>query len=97
MNCASSCIIVAIGGHDCFTNRHLVNSLITLALYQTITFLKAFEDIKLNVARMRISLFDRVKSIVGKGENHGYQHLFLFPQYFPKLSSFGPLKLENLW
>ena len=24
MNCATSCIIVAVGGHDCFTNRHLV-------------------------------------------------------------------------
>ena len=24
MNCATSCINVAVGGHDCFTNRHLV-------------------------------------------------------------------------
>ena len=26
MNCATSCINVAVGGHDCFTNRHLVLS-----------------------------------------------------------------------
>ena len=31
---------------------------------------------------MRICLFDGVKSIVGKRENHGYKHLFLFPQFF---------------
>ena len=71
--------------------------LITLALYQTITFFKAFEDVKLNVARMRVSLFDRVKSIVRKGENRGYKHLFLFPQCFPKFSSLGSLKVGNLW
>ena len=29
MNCATSCISVAVGGHDCFTNRHLVNILFT--------------------------------------------------------------------
>ena len=62
--------------------------LITLALYQMITSLKAFEEVKFNVVRTRISLFDTVKSIVGKGENHGYQHLFLFLQCFPKLFSF---------
>ena len=71
--------------------------LITSALYQTITCLKAFEDVKLNVARMRNSFFDRVKSIEGKGESHDYQHLFLFPQGFPKLTSLGSLKVGNLW
>ena len=40
---------------------------------------------------MMNSLFDRVGNIVGKGENAGYQHffLFLFPQCFPKPSSWG--------
>ena len=29
-------------------------------------------------------VFDRVENIVGKGENAGYQHFFLFPQCFEK-------------
>ena len=29
---------------------------------------------------MIISVFDKVENIVGKGENAGYQHFFLFPQ-----------------
>ena len=27
---------------------------------------------------------ERVENIVGKGENAGYQHFLLFPQYFQK-------------
>ena len=30
---------------------------------------------------MVIFVFDRVKNIVGKGENTGYQHFLLFPQH----------------
>ena len=33
---------------------------------------------------MVISLCDRVESIVGKGDNAGFQHLLLFPQCFQK-------------
>ena len=57
------------------------------------TKLKAFADDKLNVAKMMISLFDRVESTMGKGENAGYQHFLLFPQCFPKPSSLGSLKV----
>ena len=53
---------------------------ITLALYQTIKCFNAFVDVKLNVAKMRISLFERVESIVRKGENPGYKHFQLFPR-----------------
>ena len=35
---------------------------------------------------MIIFVFDRVKNIVGKGENAGYQHFLLFPQCFEKAS-----------
>ena len=28
----------------------------------------------------------RIENIAGKGENAGYQHFLLFPQYFQKLS-----------
>ena len=48
----------------------------------SLTKLKAFTDDKLNVAKMMISLFDRVENIVGKGENAGHQHFLLFPQCF---------------
>ena len=43
-----------------------------------VTKLKAFAD-KLSVAKMIISLFDRVANAVGKGENAGNQHFLLFP------------------
>ena len=58
------------------------------------TKLKAFADNKYAVAKMAISLCDRVKNmvgkeedasfenIVGKGENAGHQHFLLFPQCF---------------
>ena len=49
-----------------------------------VTKLKAFAEDKLNVARMMISLLDRVENTVGKGENAGYQHFLLFLQCFPK-------------
>ena len=33
---------------------------------------------------MMISVLDRIKDIVGKGENAGYQHFHLFPAKFSK-------------
>ena len=42
-------------------------------------------------------IFDRVENIAGKGENSCYQHFLLFPKYFKKGSSFGPLKFEIVW
>ena len=44
------------------------------------TELKAFADNKWNVAQMINSLFYKVESIVGNGENAGVQHFLLFPQ-----------------
>ena len=41
--------------------------------------LKTFAVSKLNVAIVMNSLFDRVESTLGKGENAGYQHFLLFP------------------
>ena len=37
-----------------------------------------------NVAKMTISLYDRVENTMGKGENAGYQYFLLFPQCFLK-------------
>ena len=53
------------------------------------TKLKALTDDKWNVAKMTISVFDRVENTVGKGENAGNQHFLLFPQGFPKPFSLG--------
>ena len=39
-----------------------------------------------------IFVFDRVENNVGKGENAGYQHFLLFPQYFKKLFTQGRWK-----
>ena len=50
---------------------------------------ESIADMKLNIAKMMISLFYRVENIVGKGENAGYQHLLLYSQCFPKLSLRG--------
>ena len=50
---------------------------------------KASADDNLNVAKIMTSLHDRIENIVGKGENAGYQHFLLFPQYFQKASSTG--------
>ena len=49
-----------------------------------VTKLKVFADDKFNLAKMTISVFDRVEYTVGKGENAGYQHFLLSPQCFPK-------------
>ena len=62
-----------------------------------ITNLKAFADDKLNVNKMTISLCDRVKNTVGKGENAGYQHFLLFPYCFQKPSLLGSLKVGIVW
>ena len=61
------------------------------------TELKAFADDKLNVAKMTISLCDRVENTVGKEENAGYQHFLLFPLCFLKPSSLESLKVEIVW
>ena len=59
-----------------------------------VTKFKAFADDKFNVAKMMISPYDRVENTVGKGENAGCQHFLLFPQCFPKPSSFGLLRVR---
>ena len=49
------------------------------------------------VAKIMISLLDRVEIIVGKGENAGYQHFLLFTQCFQKATSAGLLKVWIVW
>ena len=53
------------------------------------TKLKAFADDKLNVAEMSR------KHCGKKGEYAGHQHFLLFPQCFPKRSSFGVVKSRD--
>ena len=48
------------------------------------TILKAFADVKINVAEMTISLCIRAENTVGKGENAVYQDFLVFPRCFPK-------------
>ena len=44
-----------------------------------------------------IPFFEKLENIVGKGENAGYQHFFLFPQCFHKASFLGSLKVWIVW
>ena len=57
------------------------------------TKFKAFADNKLNVAKIMISISDRVKNIVVKGENACYQYFSPFPQLFEKVFFSGSLNL----
>ena len=54
--------------------------------------LKVVAKDKINVAQVMILDFDRVEIIVGKGENAGYLHFFLSPQFVQKPSCNGTLK-----
>ena len=58
-----------------------------------LTKLKAFADDTFNVSKMKLSVFDRIENIVGKGENAGDQHFLLFPQCFQKFYVSGSSKL----
>ena len=57
---------------------HLFNTLPNNKILDA-TKLQAFADDKFNVAKLMISLFDRIENIAGKGENAGYKHFLLFP------------------
>ena len=46
---------------------------------------KAFADNKISLTEKLKLVLRRVENIVGKGENAGYQHFLLSPQYFQKL------------
>ena len=59
------------------------------------TKLRAFADDKLNVAKMTISLSDRVGKPVGKGESADYQQFLLFPQCFSKAFFFRAIKSRD--
>ena len=59
--------------------------------------LEAFADNKINVAEIIFSNSARVENIVGKGDNAGCQHFFLFPQCFQKSSFTGLLKIWIVW
>ena len=46
--------------------------------------MKTCADNKINRTQKLKSVKERVQNIVGNGENTGYQHFLLFPQYFQK-------------
>ena len=59
--------------------------------------LKAFADNKINVTKLLKFFGGRLESIVGKGENAGYQHFLLFLQCFQKASLLRLLKARIVW
>ena len=80
----------------CFLSQKGLNPLLNNKMFN-VTQLIAFVDDKLNVAKMAISLLDRVENTMAKGENSGYQHFLLFQRCFPKHSSLGSLKFKIMW
>ena len=58
---------------------------------------KEFADNNLYTTQIVETVFDKVESIVGKGENAGYQHFLLFPQYFQKHFFLASLKVGIMW
>ena len=48
--------------------------------------LNAFVEDKMNLNERLKLVSGRVENFVGKGENNGYQHFLLSPQFFPNLS-----------
>ena len=54
---------------------------------------KAFADNKLITTQKLKFVHGRVENIVGKGENAGYQHFFLFPTMFSK--AFSPRGVKS--
>ena len=71
--------------------------LFTKQQFLDLTKFKAFTDNKLNVARIMISVSDRVENIVEKGESAGYQHFHLFPQCFQRACRPGLFKVQIVW
>ena len=59
--------------------------------------LKAFADDKIDVIEKLKIVLGRIKNIVGKGENAGYQHFLLFPHSFQKAFFSGSLTVEIVW
>ena len=58
---------------------------------------KGFANDKINVAEKLKFAVQRIEIIVGKGDNAGYQHFLLFPQFFQQPSFSGPLKVGIVW
>ena len=61
------------------------------------TKFQAFADNKSDVTTRMISVFIRQETVVGKGDNAGYQHFLLFPQCFHNAYPSGLLKVRILW
>ena len=59
--------------------------------------MKTFADDKIKAIKKMKFVLQRIKNIVRKGENAGYQHFLHFPQCFQKPSLSGSLKVGIVW
>ena len=59
--------------------------------------MKELADDKIFVAEKLKFVLQRVESVLGKGENAGYQHFLLFPPCFQKSFFSGSLKVGIVW
>ena len=89
-------------GNTCLdsTDRHdmtlAVNSLPN-DIFLDLSKLKAFADNKISVKEKLKFVLGSMENILGKGENAGYQHFLLFPQYFQNASFSRSLKVGIVW
>ena len=58
---------------------------------------KAFADVKIDMTEKLKFVLGKIENIEGKGDNAGYQHFLLFPQFFQKASFSGSLKVGVVW
>ena len=61
------------------------------------SILEAFANDKIKVTKTLKLVVGRLWNIAGKGENAGYQHFLLFPQWFHKTSLFMSWKVGIAW
>ena len=71
-----------LGEKHCGEYREMLSNFILSDKVLDWSKFKVFADNKFKVLKMMIFVFNRVETIVGKGENDGYQYFLLFPQCF---------------
>ena len=74
----------------------MVNSLPNDKISNWSKFKEWCADDKLKVTKIMKFVIDRLENIVRKGENAGYQHFLLFPQFFHKRSSIESSQLGTV-
>ena len=82
-------IVEKLNLQNCFKKHNHSFTLLTRGKISDWSKMRAFADDKVNAIEKLKFVLERVKNIVGKGENAGNQHFLHFPQCFQQLSVSG--------